>query len=325
MTAFAMIIGMIPMALGLGEGAEQNAPLGRAVIGGLLFATVSTLFFVPVVFAGIHTPPRAPSPQRATRTIRAGGDGTDKRQRHAKTAAPDHGDAGTPAKVKRRLTEMTEKTHASLAIPTRETEEGHVLPPRHREWKRAKIAICIVLLLLAVGARAHGRSPTSCRTVPSRRRTQQNAQAVRERRRRRSRPIAAARRCCCRARLRGYVESPISARSTGYLLHWYADIGTQREARASCSPNSTRPKSIRNSRRRSRSASRPVRVSTSPRARSNAGSNCVKRDAVSQQELDERAEHVHAGRRQSRRRRRQRPAPAAARIVQARSSRRSRA
>ncbi|WNC92241.1 efflux RND transporter permease subunit [Paraburkholderia sp. FT54] len=55
MTAFAMIIGMIPMALGLGEGAEQNAPLGRAVIGGLLFATVSTLFFVPLVFAAIHT------------------------------------------------------------------------------------------------------------------------------------------------------------------------------------------------------------------------------------------------------------------------------
>ncbi|HEY2677125.1 MAG TPA: efflux RND transporter permease subunit [Steroidobacteraceae bacterium] len=54
MTALAMITGMIPMALGLGEGAEQNAPLGRAVIGGLLFATVSTLFFVPVIFAGIH-------------------------------------------------------------------------------------------------------------------------------------------------------------------------------------------------------------------------------------------------------------------------------
>ncbi|MBS0448146.1 MAG: efflux RND transporter permease subunit [Proteobacteria bacterium] len=54
MTALAMIIGMIPMALGLGEGAEQNAPLGRAVIGGLLFATVSTLFFVPVVYAAVH-------------------------------------------------------------------------------------------------------------------------------------------------------------------------------------------------------------------------------------------------------------------------------
>jgi CzcA family heavy metal efflux pump len=54
MTAMAMMIGMIPMALGWGEGAEQNAPLGRAVIGGLLFATVSTLLFVPVIFAGVH-------------------------------------------------------------------------------------------------------------------------------------------------------------------------------------------------------------------------------------------------------------------------------
>lgn len=54
MTAFAMIIGMVPMALGLGEGSEQNAPLGRAVIGGLLFATFATLIFVPVVFAIVH-------------------------------------------------------------------------------------------------------------------------------------------------------------------------------------------------------------------------------------------------------------------------------
>ncbi len=54
MTALAMIVGMAPMALGLGEGAEQNAPLGRAVIGGLLFATVATLIFVPVVFSLVH-------------------------------------------------------------------------------------------------------------------------------------------------------------------------------------------------------------------------------------------------------------------------------
>jgi multidrug efflux pump subunit AcrB len=54
MTAIAMIIGMVPMALGLGEGGEQNAPLGRAVIGGLLFATVATLLFVPTVFAAVR-------------------------------------------------------------------------------------------------------------------------------------------------------------------------------------------------------------------------------------------------------------------------------
>jgi CzcA family heavy metal efflux pump len=66
MTALAMMIGMLPMAVGLGEGGEQNAPLGRAVIGGLLFATVATLFFVPSVFTMIHgrRQTRLPSEQR---------------------------------------------------------------------------------------------------------------------------------------------------------------------------------------------------------------------------------------------------------------------
>jgi multidrug efflux pump subunit AcrB len=59
MTALAMIIGMAPMALGLGEGGEQNAPLGRAVVGGLIFATVATLMFVPVVFSIVHGHKRA--------------------------------------------------------------------------------------------------------------------------------------------------------------------------------------------------------------------------------------------------------------------------
>jgi len=63
MTALAMIIGMLPMALGLGEGGEQNAPLGRAVIGGLIFATIATLVFVPVVFSLAHARDRkAPAP-----------------------------------------------------------------------------------------------------------------------------------------------------------------------------------------------------------------------------------------------------------------------
>jgi multidrug efflux pump subunit AcrB len=61
MTALAMIIGMAPMALGLGEGGEQNAPLGRAVIGGLIFATIATLMFVPVVFSMVHKKVAAPA------------------------------------------------------------------------------------------------------------------------------------------------------------------------------------------------------------------------------------------------------------------------
>jgi multidrug efflux pump subunit AcrB len=61
MTALAMIIGMAPMALGLGEGGEQNAPLGRAVIGGLLVATGATLFLVPAIFSFVHRHVRGPS------------------------------------------------------------------------------------------------------------------------------------------------------------------------------------------------------------------------------------------------------------------------
>jgi multidrug efflux pump subunit AcrB len=57
MTALAMIIGMLPMALGFGEGGEQNAPLGRAVIGGLLMATLTTLIIVPIVYSYLRTAP----------------------------------------------------------------------------------------------------------------------------------------------------------------------------------------------------------------------------------------------------------------------------
>jgi multidrug efflux pump subunit AcrB len=66
MTALAMIIGMVPMALGLGEGGEQNAPLGRAVIGGLALATVATLFFVPVIFSLLRRAEPAARPQTQT-------------------------------------------------------------------------------------------------------------------------------------------------------------------------------------------------------------------------------------------------------------------
>jgi multidrug efflux pump subunit AcrB len=69
MTATAMIIGMLPMALGFGEGGEQNAPLGRAVIGGLMLATVATLFFVPVVFSLLHRQSIATTPQETKEDV----------------------------------------------------------------------------------------------------------------------------------------------------------------------------------------------------------------------------------------------------------------
>ena len=72
MTALAMIIGMLPMALGLGEGGEQNAPLGRAVIGGLIFATIATLMFVPVVFSIVHGRKAASDDEPAAREAEPG-------------------------------------------------------------------------------------------------------------------------------------------------------------------------------------------------------------------------------------------------------------
>jgi RND family efflux transporter MFP subunit len=119
---------------------------------------------------------------------------------------------------------MTEKNHASLAIPARDSDEGPALPPRNLEWKRAKIAIVIMLALLAIGAARtvvtdvmHGRSVAT--------RTQQNAQQYVN--------VVAPTHATSGGdttlpgTLRGFVESPIYARATGYLLHWYVDIGAQ--------------------------------------------------------------------------------------------------
>ena len=119
---------------------------------------------------------------------------------------------------------MTEKTHASLAIPARETEGGHALPPRNREWKRAKIAIWIVLALLAVGAlRTVIANVLQSRSVAET--TKQNAAQY-------VNVVSPTQtegggNTLLPGTLRGFVESPIYARSTGYLLHWYADIGTR--------------------------------------------------------------------------------------------------
>jgi multidrug efflux pump subunit AcrB len=73
MTATAMIIGMVPMALGLGEGGEQNAPLGRAVIGGLVVATAATLFFVPTVFSVLQRSVPVPEKRESDRPTPAPG------------------------------------------------------------------------------------------------------------------------------------------------------------------------------------------------------------------------------------------------------------
>ncbi|MFM0503838.1 efflux RND transporter periplasmic adaptor subunit [Paraburkholderia caffeinilytica] len=179
---------------------------------------------------------------------------------------------------------MTEKTHASLAIPARETEGGHVLPPRHREWKRAKIAIWIVLALLAVGAlRTVIANVLQNRSVAET--TRQNAtQYVNV-----VSPTQAegGGNTLLPGTLRGFVESPIYARSTGYLLHWYADIGTrvkQGQLLADLdTPEIDQELAQALAQREQTSSSLGLAKSSMERWQ-----QLRQRDAVSQQELDER-------------------------------------
>ncbi|MFL9987807.1 efflux RND transporter periplasmic adaptor subunit [Paraburkholderia sediminicola] len=179
---------------------------------------------------------------------------------------------------------MTEKTHASLAIPARETEGGHALPPRNREWKRAKIAIWIVLALLAVGAlrtvianvlQSHSVAET----------TKQNAtQYVNV-----VSPTQAegGGNTLLPGTLRGFVESPIYARSTGYLLHWHADIGArvkQGQLLADLdTPEIDQELAQALAQREQTSSSLSLAKSSMERWQ-----QLRQRDAVSQQELDER-------------------------------------
>jgi multidrug efflux pump subunit AcrA (membrane-fusion protein) len=179
---------------------------------------------------------------------------------------------------------MTEKTHASLAIPARENESGHALPPRHREWKRAKLAVWIVLALLAVGtlrtvianvmqnrsvAETTKQNATQYVNVVSPTQTEGGGNTL------------------LPGTLRGYVESPIYARSTGYLLHWYADIGTrvkQGQLLADLdTPEIDQELAQALAQRQQTSSSLALAKSSLERWQ-----QLRQRDAVSQQELDER-------------------------------------
>jgi RND family efflux transporter MFP subunit len=179
---------------------------------------------------------------------------------------------------------MTEKTHASLAIPSREAESGHALPPRHREWKRAIIAIWVVLALLALGAlrtviadmlqnrsvsEATRQNATQYVSVVSPTQTDGGGNTL------------------LPGTLRGNVESPIYARSTGYLLHWYADIGArvkQGQLLADLdTPEIDQELAQALAQRQQTSSSLSLAKSSLERWQ-----QLRQRDAVSQQELDER-------------------------------------
>jgi RND family efflux transporter MFP subunit len=179
---------------------------------------------------------------------------------------------------------MTEKTHASLAIPERDSGEGPALPPRHREWHRAKIILCVIGVLLVAGA-ARSVIANIMQSHAAAAATRQNAQQYVSVTR--PKQAAGGGDTLLPGTLRGFVESPIYARATGYLLHWYVDIGAsvkQGQLLADLdTPEIDQELSQALAQREQTSASLVLAKSSLARWQ-----QLRQRDAVSQQELDER-------------------------------------
>ena len=220
-----MIIGMIPMALGLGEGAEQNAPLGRAVIGGLLFATVSTLLFVPVVFAGVH--------ERLARRRAAA--------RRARTAARRH-------RCCRRAERWPSTPHRRPPIRRRRSMPAQ----RARVARGTRIAVVVVLVLLAVGA---GRTIVGrmANAQDPRGQRQRGRGAVREDDGRRA-PASGGQTLALPGTLQGFRRRR-SRRARPATSSAGPRTSAAASRRASCSPRSSRPRSTSSCRRPMRRAS----------------------------------------------------------------------
>jgi RND family efflux transporter MFP subunit len=166
MTALAMIIGMLPMAMGMGEGGEQNAPLGRAVIGGLCLATVATIFFVPAVFAQIHG-------RRAGRQVLPTEDA---------------------------MTESTNPSHTGSL----------------RLWGWLALLIILALVAFGVFSRLHARALLRKEAIAELAITVNVVRPTAEQ---------GGENLELPATTEAYMDSPIYARTSGYLKSWKVDIG----------------------------------------------------------------------------------------------------
>jgi RND family efflux transporter MFP subunit len=179
---------------------------------------------------------------------------------------------------------MTEETHASLAIPPKDPEDGRAIPPRGHEWRRAKFVLVIVLILLAVGAvrtiisdRVEGHA--AAQTAQQNSTVYVNVVAPK--------PASSGAQTLLPGTLRGFVESPIYARATGYLLRWYVDIGApvkQGQLLADLDTPEIDQQLVQAVAQRDQTASSLVLAKSSFQR----WQQLRQRDAVSQQELDER-------------------------------------
>ena len=213
MTALAMIIGMIPMALGLGEGGEQNAPLGRAVIGGLLCATVATLVFVPAVFSLLHrgrrktTPTRRLRrkdersmlrPERSTLAIRC----SDKTRRNCDGDNDHAGSKARSAADQLQLgpgSGLSSKRHSVL-----QRRRGRTCD-RCDPWRHSRTHGSVEAWLQSTDFKA---------AIPS-------VNVVHPQADTRSQEIVLP------GNTQAFTDSPIYARTNGYLRRWYFDIGAR--------------------------------------------------------------------------------------------------
>ena len=239
MTALAMIIGMAPMAMGLGEGGEQNAPLGRAVIGGLLFATVATLFFVPTVFGLIHGAER-------TRILLEPG-----------------------------VIMSTEQ------MPILEPETGNRGEPSPKTWRWMVAALLAVVGLAAAGvlsikARAKEQVALSAET-PRLAVTTISAGYPQPEPRSNELELPGS--------VQAYTESPIYARTNGYLLRWYKDIGASVQKGDLLADLDT--PEIDQELSQAQAARQQMVAASIWRARARRWRELRRTDSVSQQELDQ--------------------------------------
>ena len=196
MTALAMIIGMVPMALGLGDGGGQNAPLGRAVIGGLLFATVSTLFFVPTFFSLLH--------ERRGRIS-----SLQQQKLELATRVPDMPQIETP--------DEKVAPDAGALNPQREKT-------RPRTGLLGPLIVALVFAgLLVSGIRSRERDEAKLRSATDQMAVPSVSVVIPKR-------AASTQEIILPGNLQPFISSPIYARTDGYLKKWYFDIGAHVKA-----------------------------------------------------------------------------------------------
>ena len=220
MTATAMILGMLPMSLGLGEGGEQNAPLGRAVIGGLMLATVTTLFVVPIVYTYLRAKPPVDHERRLEQMNR--------RQRAGMISDPQSAPRSGRSSEAERLRRENEELKRQLAELKEPGETDRVRDCRPM-WRPSGVTISALFLIacvLVVVAFFAGYVPLQKRNALIVAEAQEaGALAAARRSQRKSLRSRGNSELPLPGNIQAITEAPVLARADGYIVRRMADIG----------------------------------------------------------------------------------------------------